>query len=135
MADFAKLAATAKRLIEANGRTLTLRKRNRTPESAAQPWRGPAATPATAASGVTLSVVGVVVPVTGTGLGSVKVVGDTLTQRFEQAALIASASLPTGVDLKEFGTLVDGDRAWTIARVQELRPASTSVIYALGLVG
>ena len=40
MADFVKLAATAQRLVEANGRAVDLFRVNRTPDDPARPWRG-----------------------------------------------------------------------------------------------
>ena len=41
MVDFVSLAATAQRLIEENGRSVTLFRKDRTPANAAEPWRGP----------------------------------------------------------------------------------------------
>ena len=40
MADLATLALTAKRLIDANGRTITVRRLSRVEEDPAKPWRG-----------------------------------------------------------------------------------------------
>ena len=41
MVDYTALAATATRLIEANGRSITVLARSQLPDDSAKPWRGP----------------------------------------------------------------------------------------------
>ncbi len=133
MVDYTRLAATAKRLIEANGRQITLRKRDRTAAAASEPWRGPDEEP-TDPDGDVETAIAAIVPASGSGFGSTVVIDATLAQAFAKVALIAQGSLASGVDLREFDTVEDGTEAYRIANVEELRPASTTVIYALGLV-
>lgn len=133
MVDYTKLAATAKRLIEANGRTITLYRRDRTPANASEPWRGPSSTPAE-----TIAVVGVVVPPRGTGLSSIiRDLEGSLVKAFDEVALIATDSVvaagSTAADVRGCDSVSDGSRAWKIEVVEELAPGGTSLIFALGL--
>ena len=139
MADFVKLAATAKRLIEKNGRAVTLYRRERTPAVSSDPWRG---TPASAKPEATLGPVKMAfVPAGGSGLG--KMITDAsgqLTKEIDQVGFLAADSVvalsPAEPDVKKYDTLVDGsERAYKIQQVGELKPADTTVIYFLGLKG
>ena len=131
MVDSVKLAATAKRLIEANGREVTMYKRNRTPSNVAQPWRGPAAAPTTS-DGDTLTPKIAFVPSGGGGLGIMTMTSAELEKSFDQIGLLASDSV-TGKNIEDFDTIVDDAKVWKIQLVEELKPAGTSLIYALGL--
>lgn len=130
MADFVKLAATAKRLIEKNGRVVSLFKRSTTPANASQPWRGATALDA---SGNPLNVIACVVPAAGSGFGRRRVVDGELAEAFEQVALVAASSLPADTELERFSTVVDGKRTWKIDAVDKLQPADVPLVYVLGL--
>ena len=130
MADFVKLAATAKRLVEKNGRTLSLYKRSVTPANSSQPWRGTGVADTT---GDPLDVIGCVVPASGSGFGRRRVVDGELAEAFEQVALVAASSVPVGIDLERFSTIVDGKRAWKIDNVEKLQPADVPLVFVLGL--
>lgn len=137
MADFTRSAALAKRLIEKNGRAVTLVKSNRTPANVNQPWRGPstAAPPASAQGGDEIDAIAVFVPTSGSGLGR-RTVDDPERPHIRNAtdiALVASDSLGAGADLSVFDFLRDGSKLWKITGVQELRPSSTSVLWEVGL--
>lgn len=135
MVDQVKLAATAERLIEANGRSATFRKRDRTPENASQPWRGPDKVP-TAPDGASVTAIACFVPAGNTSfLGEGRLVAADLSDRFDQVCLVAHDSLPTGTRLEDFSTVEDDSRAWKIARAELLQPGGTRMIYALGLTG
>jgi hypothetical protein len=130
VADFVKLAATAKRLIEKNGRTLSLYKRSTTPANALQPWRGTAAADA---DGDPLDLIVCVVPASGSGFGRERVVDGELAEAFSEVGLIAASSVPAGVDLERFSSLVDGKRAWKINKVGKLQPADVPLVFVLEL--
>ena len=138
MADFARAAATAKRLIEANGRAVTLFKVNRTPDDPAKPWRGTSSAPATIDGGLEIASVKVAfVPASGSGFG--KTLADraeSLDVQFQQVGLLATDSLPSGVtfaDVEAADSLRDGADVWKITVREHLRPASQSILFLLGL--
>lgn len=130
MADFAKLAATALRLIEKNGRTVSFFKRSTTPANALQPWRGTAALDATADP---VDVVACVVPASGSGFGRRRVVDGELAEAFEQVALVAASSFPAGVEVERLSTVLDGKRSWKVENVEKLQPADVPLVYVFGL--
>lgn len=132
MVNYTRLAATAKRLIEANGRSVTFRMRDRTAANVAQPWRGPDNIP-TPPDGEVVTAVGVFVPAEGSGLGRQRVVDGTLLDTSEQVCIVAATSLPSGTDLGQFSTVEDTGRAWKIDYVDTLAPGATTLIYVLGV--
>lgn len=133
MPDYTQLAATAKRLIEANGRSVTFRRADAAPANASQPWRGPDAVP-TPPDGAVVTAVAAFVP-PGSGFGRTRANTPELAQLLTQVCLVAQASLPDGTDLATFQTVVDGSRAWRIETVDTLAPSTTTLIYAVGLSG
>jgi len=137
VADFAKAAATAKRLIEANGRAVTLRKLNRTPDDVAKPWNGSTATPSTGAGGVVAAVTMAFVPPSGSGLGKlIQDVEGELVAGYDQVGLVATDSLPAGVtaaDMEKAETVTDGADAWRVISRAHLKPADRSVLFAFAL--
>lgn len=120
MVDFVKLAATAKRLIDANGRTVTVRKQGSTPVDPAKPWRGQSTPEAD-------SVTGKAVFVSPSDLGYVVENQDNV-KRADQVALF-SANDDGGKALETFDTIVDGSVEWKILRTEVLKPADTRLIY------
>lgn len=136
MVDFASAAATAKRLIEANGRTVTLLKLNRTEADPTKPWRGPDtdADPSAAGEGGKLVVKAAFVPARGTGFGrDINASPNPLLSDVEQFALIAAASLPTGTDLEDFDLMRDRSKLWRIIFAGLLAPADTDVVWEVGV--
>lgn len=133
MVDFTKAAATAQRLVEANGRSVSFLKDNRDPDNAAEPWRGTSTAPAGGQGGDTQTGIGCFVPASGSGLG--RLVQDTtgqLVTAFEQVCLVAADSLP-GIDLEGFDRVLDGAVSWKIKARGQLKPATTPVLWVLGL--
>lgn len=129
MVNATRLAATAKRLIEANGRSVTIYKRARTAADTNKPWRGPADTPAD-----TETVIAAFVPPGGSGFGRSVIVDGSLAQAFDMVALVAATSLTSGVVLEEYSSIVDADGSvWSIANVERLAPGSTAFVYVLRL--
>ena len=135
-----KLAATAKRLIEKNGRAVDLFKTNRTPANPAQPWRGVSGAPTVPEGGVTIpSVIMAFVPAEANDEGFGKMINDgdgSLSVAFDQIGLLATDSLPTGIttlDVEQADAMRDGVDIWKIVKRGHLKPGDTSMIFALGL--
>lgn len=120
MVDFVKLAATAERLIEANGRSVTVTKQGKTPVDPNQPWRG-SSTP------VLDSVTGIAAFVSPGDLGKVVTNVDQL-KRVDQVALFA-ANNDGGKLLEDFDTITDGSVIWKIHRAELLKPGATRLLY------
>jgi len=128
--DYANLAALAKTLIEANGRTVTLLKRNTTPTTPGAPWEGNTGAPSSGTGGA----IAVFVPARGTSFGADAVAREnTLIDDIEQFALIASTSLPANTDLNAYDTIDDGTHIWKIVFAGELQPGATSLIWEIGV--
>lgn len=138
MVDYTKLAATAKRLIEANGRTVTLSKLNRDPADAAKPWRGPTTPPDEDEGGLSFDVLAAFVPASGSGMGKMLFDSEeSLAKRADQVALVATNSVTaagfTAADLEECDVVTDGSTVWKIVQIAHLQPSITSLIFALAV--
>lgn len=132
MVNFTKLAATAKRLIEKNGRTVTITKDDRTPADPSMPWLGPDDVP-TSPDGLTFQAKVAFVPATGGGLGNRRQENPSVEDLEFKQGLVAHGSLPAGTDLLTFNWLVDGLKVYRLESVEELKPADTELIYTLEL--
>lgn len=119
MADFAKLRKTAERLIEKNGRTVTLTRNGSTPTDAVKEWRGQS-TP------VVETVAGIGVFVSSEMGKRVDNIADV--KRIRQVCLFAAAN-DGGKQLETFDTITDGALTWRIVGAELLAPASTRMIY------
>lgn len=134
MANFLKSAATAKRLIEKNGRLVQLLKANTAPDNPAEPWLGNSNAPSTGEGGDSRDVKVAFVPPSGSGLGrSVVQALSGNGKRLDEIGLIASASLPAGVNLEGFDRVRDGSDIWQIVGMHHLKPADVSILFAIGL--
>lgn len=136
MVDYAKLATTAQRLVEANGREVTLFKMNRDPDDSSKPWRGPDTSdvPDDIEGGETLTVTAAFVGARGTGFGrDARERDETIVKDGVQFALIATDSLPDGTNVREFNALKDGDELWRILFVGELRPSTAGLLWEVEL--
>lgn len=121
MANFTKLAATAKRLINKNGREVSIVKLNTTPADPARPWRGPN-NPRT--GGATVVAKAAFVPLGGSNLGIT----------FQDAApdsevMLFAADDDEGNFLENFDEVIDGTARWAIGQVQVLQPADKRLLY------
>lgn len=138
MADFVKLAATAQRLIEKNGREVRIVKANRTAANLSQPWRGNAAAPTSTLGGDVKTAKGCVVPASGPGLGRlvIDVIGRVATA-YDQVMLVASNSV-SDAKLDGYDQVIDveadgSETVWKIVARGELRPAKKSLIWVLAV--
>lgn len=121
MADFAKLAATATRLIEKNGRSVRVVKYGNNPQDQDKPWRGQK-------TYLDAQVTGIAAFVPKTQLiGTFAGQEDGLLRETEYA--LFAAENDAGYHLEQFDAIVDGDRTWRITRTEILCPAATRVIY------
>lgn len=123
MANYARLAATALRLINANGRSVTLTKRSQTPLDAAQPWRGNNPTGD--------------VPVTLKGVFS----SDTadaetaeIIRRGNKVFLIAASA--TAADLRLYSKMTDSDGTiFEVVKARLVKPGDTALLWKLEVKG
>lgn len=116
MANFAKLAATAKRLIEKNGRTVTLKKRGQAVADPTHPWRG-----ADEAGVVSVDVKAVILDYVLTPDTS------DFVKRGLKRALVAALSATE--DLRDFTIMTDGAETWELLECKTLAPADTRLLY------
>lgn len=111
----------ATRLIDENGRTITLSKTSLTAADPAKPWEGPAAaTTTTTAKAVFLD------PITSRDWGFVDEQDAFLEHRADQIALVAGT-----VDIEDNDTIVDGTIVWKINKTVTLKPGDTALIHQL----
>lgn len=128
--DYIALQATANRLVDENGRSITLEKLNKTPADNSKPWEGPADPRVSVQATVTTD--GVFVdPGSASKLG-IMVDGSDLLKRSEQIVIVAPGSTVTQ-DLSTFDEIVDESVRWKIIGAQKLKPGSTTLMYILGV--
>ena len=131
MVDYVSVAATAKRLIEANGRQITFYSASQAAADSAKPWDGPS----TVKSGVGTALYGVFVPpntvrqfgLTALGRGTEF---DDLFRLSEQIAIVFPEG---GLDVRQFSIVEDGGIDWKIIGLQELKPGDLNVLSFVGL--
>lgn len=121
MVSYSSLAAVAQRLIDENGRDITITLKDRAAANPSEPWR---------ANGSSDTVVGpvraVVVPY------STQDVDGTLVQREDKRALVAALDVDPSV-LENFDLVTDGSDVWRVVASRIVNPGDTRVIYALQL--
>ncbi len=124
MADFTKIAKTVKRLIDANGRSVTLIKQGVTEADGTKPWRSD---PAPAAESVTG--IGVFVSTEPGKLGA-QWFNPTNLKRGDQVLFFAALD-DDGKELQEFDTVTDSldGAVWKIVHTQLLSPGLTKLLY------
>lgn len=124
--NYARLAATAARLVAANGRLVTLVKLNTTPANPAAPWEGPADPRAGATSAQHHAVF--VEPDSLIRLGESFKTKDFIKNSHKIAIVGTSA------DLEGFEEILDDDgKRWRILGMEKLRPATITLAYFIGV--
>jgi len=129
MVDYVRLAATANRLIEKNGRSIQFVRLNEDPADPTKPWNGPAA-----GGEGNLDLFGVFVPPNTvrqfglTALGEGTEFQDLLTMS-EQVIITAQAEN----DLRLYTEVVDRSQRWGIIGLQVLRPADVTLLAFVGV--
>lgn len=129
MVDFTSLRLTAERLINENGRALTLQRHDQSnPLVVAEPWRTP--DPA-GANVVSLAVLGVFTEFEKEDFDG------SLVRRGDKRVLIAAKDLEdvqTGTEnikIEDFDTLLDGTEIWKILSAEVIEPGSLRVLFDL----
>jgi hypothetical protein len=119
MVNYVRAAATAKRLIEANGRYVTLFRKDKTAADTSKPWRGPIGS-------------------SDEEVGTVKAVfypieeydeKEGLVRRAEEKVMIAHDSLPIPEDLEDIDHMVDNGKIYKVITASPLGPGSVRVAY------
>lgn len=130
MVDYVRLAATAKRLIDKNGRQISFVKLNETPENSSRPWNGPDEDGAD----TLLALRGVFVPPNTvrqfglTALGEGTEFQDLIA--FSQQIIITAQGEN---DLREYTSVIDRSDRWGIIGLQVLRPADVTLLAFVGV--
>lgn len=131
--DYAKAAALALRLINENGRAITLVKLGQTPGDVNKPWRSN--TTNRTVPEAEEAAFGVFVPPSGSGLGFMSEDSE-LVKTSEQILLVAAAGV-VGYKVEDFNEVIDPEDAvntrWRITGVELLKPGSTRILYAIGV--
>lgn len=131
MVDYARMQATATRLIRANGRKMTLVKFDRTNADNAKPWDGPTdARNGTNATRVTATVVDAPI-LELRRLGLIGIAEDLIMRSDSQVIIDGQA---TDEDLRNFNEVVDGTETLKISAIERLKPGPLTMMYAATLV-
>jgi hypothetical protein len=126
MVDYVRMQATALRLIEANGRVVTLQRLSNTPADAAKPWNGPS-TPTVAEE---QEVTAAFVPHAGNIEMAKDLIDADLLKRCDQIALVGVSGTQ---DFKDFNQLVDDGVTYKIPFMRVLQPGTETLLYVFGI--
>lgn len=129
--DYTKLAATAKRLVDQSGRSVTLNRFDQSPPDDDIPWEGPADPSDT--PDATATVIGCFVPLeTGKSLG-LETLDVDLMKRTAEVCLVAPGTISPPFDLATANELVDDSVSKRVTFVRTLKPASITLLYFIGV--
>lgn len=125
MVDYVKLGATALRLVQGAGKTITVIQLETAPDDAAKPWRGPADQRGPVAATQDLSAVEIPLQ-SRIGLGGMfkkSTVPDNVTNFFLG---VAEDGMP---DLTNFDELISDGVTYHIEQAESLRPGPRTMLY------
>jgi len=125
-----KLAQTAKRLIEKNGRLVVLINSDRTNTDAAVPWRRNL-TPSDGGTEISVKAV-YVYPSGDTRMGS-EIILDGISLNKKYKYLIFSEDSSPGNDYSKFSYVQDGAELYKINTHQELKPGEKTILHLMEL--
>jgi len=127
MVDYASFRLLAERLIEANGRTLSLVRRDQgNPVVAAQPWRA-----STEAATITVAVLGVFIEFEKEDFDG------TLVRRGDKRLLIADKSVideggaAPNLLIEDYDHILDATIRWKIITAELIEPGDTRIMFDL----
>jgi hypothetical protein len=123
--DYARAVALAQRLINKNGRTITVEQLSSTPADPSKPWKGPGA-PTVAASATPKAVF---LPVSSASELGLFAKDDELLKRVEQLVLLAA----DGVNAFDEFHRINDTVVYRIDWVRALKPGDTVILYAMGI--
>lgn len=125
MVDFASFRNLAERLIEANGRELSLVRRDQgNPTDPAKPWRG-----STEAGTITVVVKGVFIEFEKEDFDG------TLVRRGDKRVLIADKSVTdeggsaANLKIEDYDHILDGGTRWKIMKAELIAPGDTRIMF------
>ena len=124
--DYTSFQNLAERLIEANGRTLSLVRRDQgNPTDPAKPWRG-----STEADEITVVVTGVVVEFEKEDFDG------SLVRRGDKRILIADKSVndessASNLQIEDYDHVLDGSVRWKIINAELIEPGPLRIMYDL----
>lgn len=125
--NYTRFRALAERLIEANGRSLSLvRKDQGNPVDPAKPWRG-----STGAADITVTVTGVVIDF------EKDEVDGTVILRADKRVLVAAKSVTdeggsaVNLNIEDYSDILDGGTRYRIINAQVIEPGDTRILYDL----
>jgi hypothetical protein len=131
--NYTNAALLAGRLLEENGRPLTLVKLGQTPDDSDKPWRG--TTDARNVPEAQIEAYGVFAPASGGGLGFVAEDSE-MVRLSEQIVLVAATAL-SGYKVEDFNEIIDPEDSintrWRITKVEMLKPGPVRILYAIGV--
>jgi len=135
MADYAKFKALAKRLIESNGRPITLLKSGTTAVDVTKPWRG-STNQATNSTTSSISTIGLFVhPFLDSDLLSlVSAINVPYNDTNDSVNVLLHADLLDGTGearVELFDLLKDGTTLYKVNKVKLLSPGNIRIAYAL----
>lgn len=131
--DYTSFAIIAKSLIDESGRSIIVRKIDRTLADANKPWEGPTNTEV---GGTDHGVIGVFVPLnSAVKLGLSIDAATALVKRVDQVVMFAPGNDVTLIaeNFEEYDEIVDGSEVWKIVMVEKLRPGTITLIYFFGV--
>ncbi len=127
MVDFASFRLLAERLIEANGRELSLVRRDQgNPADPAKPWRG-----STEAAKITVVVKGVFIEFEKEDFDG------TLVRRGDKRVLIADKSVTDeggsalNLKIEDYDHILDGGTRWKIMQAELIEPGPIRIMFDL----
>jgi hypothetical protein len=123
MVNYVRIAATAKRLIEENGRDVTLIKKTRAPADSAAPWRGP-----TSPGNTTVDTIKAVIYPKEEKNSE----GELVYMGYE-VAMLAHDSLAAPSDLTTLDAVVDEGLTYKVTKASKIGPGDTVITYELHL--
>lgn len=124
MSDHKKFADLAVRLIDKNGRAITLQTLSGAAADPNKPWLGAGAPTVSAA----VDTKAVFLPASGNDLGKI-ITSKELLASVEQVALIA----PHASLLEEMTVMLDDGKVWKVEWVQVLKPGDQICLYLFGV--
>lgn len=122
--DYSGFVALAQRLIENNGRSVTMQRHSAGVADPSKPWKGPGVP----TIDLTKNVQAVFLPAGGNSFGK-NFISSELLERCEQVCMVA----PTDISLEGFTAILDNGSRWQIEWGQVLRPGPVIVLYAFGV--
>jgi hypothetical protein len=127
MVDYVSFRNLAERLIEANGRTISLVRRDQdNPTDPAKPWRG-----STEAAEITVVVKGVFIEFEKEDFDG------TLVRRGDKRVLIAAKSVTdegggaANLKIEDYDHILDGGTRWKIMKAELIEPGDTRILFDL----